>query len=262
MTGASALAGQYAIVTGGSRGIGRAIVGALAHAGATVAFTSRQRDADADAVLAGLPTDDSGARGLHATMDVRDGVSVQRAVATIADRFGRIDLLVNNAGTNVPGPALELDESTWDLVVDTNLKGLFFTTQAVAKQFRNQRETGDDRRYAVVNIASQMGLVGAARRSAYCASKAGVINLTRALAVEWAPLGIRVNAVAPTFVHTPLADAMLADPVFRSEVESGSPMGQIGEPEDVAEAVLYLSSPAARLVTGHTLAVDGGWTAW
>jgi NAD(P)-dependent dehydrogenase (short-subunit alcohol dehydrogenase family) len=254
------LQGRGVVVTGGSRGIGRAIAESAAADGAAVVITSRTESDDARAAIKRLAA--LGGRSAHVCMDVTSTASISQGIALAAERLGRIDVLVNNAGTSVPGPALEVDEATWDLVTDTNVKGLFFSSQAAARQFQRQRAAGDDAGYAIINIASQMGLVGAANRSVYCAGKAAVVNMTRALAVEWAPLGIRVNAVAPTFVHTPLADAMLADPDFRAVVEAGSPMGRVGEPEDVAAAVLYLAGDGARLVTGHTLVVDGGWTAW
>jgi 2-deoxy-D-gluconate 3-dehydrogenase len=256
------LAGKVALVTGGSQGIGAAIATAMAQAGATVAFTMRPEDGDAPArTLAELEGISRGG-ALAVEMDLRVMSAIDRAVGEVIDAFGRIDLLVNNAGTNVQQHALEVDEATWDLILDTNLKGLFFMSQAVARRMAAQGRDDESHPYAITSIASQMGLVGYARRAAYCSSKAAVVNLTRVLAVEWAALGIRVNAVAPTFVHTPLADAMLADEGFRREIESRSPMGRIGEPAEVAGAVVYLSSPAAGLVTGHTLAVDGGWTAW
>ena len=260
---AFSLSGKVALVTGGSQGIGAAIAVTLARAGATVAFTMRPEDGDAPARALAELEEISGPGGAMAIeLDLRRTPAIERAVDDVAGRFGRVDLLVNNAGTNVQQHALEVDEATWDLILDTNLKGLFFMTQAVARRMVEQGRDGQGYPYSITSVASQMGLVGYTRRAAYCSSKAAVVNLTRALAIEWAVLGIRVNAVAPTFVHTPLADAMLADEAFRRDVESRSPMGRIGDPEDVASAVLYLSSPAAGLVTGHTLVVDGGWTAW
>jgi 2-deoxy-D-gluconate 3-dehydrogenase len=172
------------------------------------------------------------------------------------ERLGPLHILVNNAGINLPRPALEVTEEEWDLVLDTNLKGLFFAAQAAGRRMV-------ERRYGrIVNMASQMGFVGFYFRAAYCASKAGVVNLTRVLAVEWAPYGVTVNAVAPTFVETPMTRGMLEDPWFREEVLRRIPMGRLADPQDVVDAVRYLASDAAAMVTGHTLLVDGGWVAW
>ena len=174
----------------------------------------------------------------------------------VVRRFGRIDILVNNAGVNVPKLAVDVTEADWDRVLDVDLKGVFFTTQAVAKKAMIPQGGGK-----VVNIASQMGVVGYVYRAAYCSAKAGVINLTRVLAFEWAKHKINVNSVAPTFVETPLTRPMFEDKAFKDDVLSRIPLGRLGKPEDVVGSVVYLSSAAADMVTGHTLLVDGGWTA-
>jgi NAD(P)-dependent dehydrogenase (short-subunit alcohol dehydrogenase family) len=258
------LTGRVALVTGGARGIGASVARVLADWGARVVLGVRPGQASSEAVTAmatQLTAAAGGSEAFAVDLDVRSARDAGRAVDEVLRRCGEIHILVNNAGINVQQAAVEVDEETWDLIVDTNLKGLFFTSQAVARAMM-VRPDPDDMGYSIVNVASQMGLVGYARRAAYCASKAGVVNLTRVLAIEWAQAGIRVNAVAPTFVHSPLADAMLADDSFRSEILSRSPMGRVGEPADVANGVAYLCSSASRFVTGHTLVIDGGWTAW
>jgi len=171
------------------------------------------------------------------------------------EALGRIDVLVNNAGVNIPVEALEVTEADWDGVLDVNLKGLFFMSQRVG---REMKRTGGGK---VVNIASQNGLVAYYNRAAYCASKAGVVNLTRSLALEWAPLKINVNAVGPTYILTDLTKVTLEDPRYRDDILSRIPLGRVGQPEDVVGAVVFLASAAADMVTGHTLLVDGGWTA-
>jgi 2-deoxy-D-gluconate 3-dehydrogenase len=255
-TSDGALAGRVALVTGGGTGIGAGVSRALARAGARVALTHRGTARSADEVAAVARELDA----LAVEVDVRDVASIRAGVARVAGELGRIDVLVNSAGINVQQLALDVDEETWDAIVETNLKGLFFCSQAAARVMREQPRRPDEQS-TIVNVASQMGLVGWQRRSAYCASKAGVVNLTRVLALEWAPERIRVNSVAPGFVDTALAAPMLADPEFRDEVLRRTPIGFLGEPEDVAAAVVFLAGDTARLVTGHTLAIDGGWTA-
>ena len=171
------------------------------------------------------------------------------------EQMGRIDVLVNNAGVNIPCDALDFTEADWDAVLDVNLKGLFFLSQRTA---RRMKETGGGK---IVNIASQNGVVGYYKRAAYCSSKAGVVNLTRVLALEWARYGINVNAVGPTFILTPLTQSTFDDPVLREDLLKRIPIGRVGKPEDVVGAVVFLASPAADMITGHTLLVDGGWTA-
>lgn len=176
------------------------------------------------------------------------------AVEQAAGRLGGLDILVNNAGVNIPQPALEVTEEAWDTVLDTNLKGAFFTAQAAATLMR-------ERGGRIVNVASQNGVVAYPRRAAYCSAKAGMVNLTRLLAIEWAPHRILVNAVAPTFIETELTQVTLADPELRADILSRIPLGHLGVPDDVAAAVVFLASDEARMITGHTLLVDGGWTA-
>jgi 2-deoxy-D-gluconate 3-dehydrogenase len=190
-------------------------------------------------------------------MDVTQVASVYEGIDCVADEFGCLDLLVNNAGLNIPQEVFDVDEASWDDVIDTNLKGTFFSTQAAARHMAARGEGG-----RIINIASQAGVVGIEERSAYGASKGGVVLLTKVLAIELAQHGITVNAVAPTFVATELTRSTLEDPQWRERILSRIPLGRVGEVEDVVAATVYLASPAASMVTGHTLLVDGGWTAW
>jgi NAD(P)-dependent dehydrogenase (short-subunit alcohol dehydrogenase family) len=244
--------GRVALVTGASRGIGRDLVLALAAAGATVAAAAR-RPGDADAVV--REATDAGGEASAVAMDLTDRTSIERAVEETVERFGRIDVLVNNAGLGTNHDALDATEQEWDELFAVNVRGLFFACQAAGRRMVEQRSG------RIVNMASQAGLVGIPRHAAYAASKGAVIALTRVLALEWAPFGITVNAVAPTFVRTPGTAERLDDPAFLADVLTRIPVGRVGTTTDVAGAVLYLASPAASLVTGTVLVVDGGWTA-
>lgn len=243
------LDGKVALLTGASRGLGAGIADGLRDAGATVVGTSRDPESAArvSEQLGSVPV----------VMDVTDVSSVQAGVDRVASEFGRLDLLVNNAGLNIPQGIFDVDEASWDSVIDTNLKGSFFAAQAAARHMVEQSEGG-----RIINVASQAGVVGIEERSAYGASKGGVALLTKVLAIELAQYGITVNAVAPTFVATELTRSTLEDPEWRERILSRIPLGRVGEIGDVAAAVVYLASPAASMVTGHTLLVDGGWTAW
>ena len=243
------LDGKVALVTGASRGLGAGIADALQEAGATVVGTSRNPDSATQVAkqLGSVPV----------VMDITDVASVRAGVDRVASELGRLDILVNNAGLNIPQGVFDVDEASWDAVLNTNLKGTFFAVQAAARCMVTSGEGG-----RIINIASQAGVVGIEERSAYGASKGGVVLLTKVLAIELAQHGITVNAVAPTFIATELTRGTLENPAWRERVLSRIPLGRIGETEDVAAATIYLASPAAALVTGHTLLVDGGWTAW
>lgn len=249
------LDGKVAIVTGAGSGIGQASALALAQAGASVVVTEILPRLDAGESTAALARQEFQAEALAAPLDVTDRQSIDALVRTVVDRFGQIDILVNNAGINTPQYALDVTEEAWDSILNVDLKGLFFTTQAVGREMV-KRKSGK-----IVNIASQMGVVGYFKRAAYGAAKAGVVNLTRVLAVEWAQHGIRVNCIGPTFLETPLTAPFFEEAGYRKEILDRIPLGYIGKPADIAGAVVYLASPASDLVTGHTLLVDGGWTA-
>jgi NAD(P)-dependent dehydrogenase (short-subunit alcohol dehydrogenase family) len=253
MTGPFSLTGKTALVTGAARGLGRAIALSLAEAGADVALGLRDRSADG-----GLVADITalGRRVLPLAMDVTDLAQSRGAIDAAVSEFGRLDILVNNAGGGIGSAAIDVTEEDFDAVWALNTRSTFFLSQHAA---RHMREAGGG---AIVNIASQAGLVALPGESSYCVSKAAVIHLTRVQAVEWGEYGIRVNAVAPTFIETDGTAAALSDPAFRADtVERIAALHRIGVPTEVSGAVVFLSGPAAALVTGQTLAIDGGWTA-
>jgi 2-deoxy-D-gluconate 3-dehydrogenase len=243
------LDGQHALVTGAGRGIGRACALALAEMGASLTLVARS-PAELEAVAA----EADGRAEVHVA-DVTDPDSVAGAVRA-AREHGDLSIVVNSAGLNRPGPTLEQDVADFDVVMDVNVRGTYLVCRA-AGEVLVQREGG-----RIVNVSSQMGSVGYPGRAAYCASKHAVNGLTKALAVEWAPHAVTVNAVAPTFIETPLTAPMFEDAEFKAEVLRRIPLGRIGRVEEVSAAVAFLASPAASLVTGQILLIDGGWVAW
>lgn len=247
------LEGQTALVTGAARGIGRSIALALAHAGADVALGLRDASTAEDLAeeIRGM-----GRRAVRVQMDVRRQDEIGAAVADVARQFGRLDILVNNAGLGPSAPAEDVIEENFDLTFDVNVKGVFFASQAAG---RLMIEQGYGR---IVSLSSQAGFVALPTESVYCMSKAAVAHMTKCLAVEWGRYGITVNAVAPTFIRTDGTEPDLADPAFEADVkERIAGLHRIGEPADVAGGVVFLASPAASLITGVTLLIDGGWTA-
>ena len=246
------LTGRVALVTGAARGLGNAIARALAHAGADVALGLRDVGSGGD--LAGT-IEAMGRRALPLQMDVTRLDQISRAVDDTVAHFGRLDILVNNAGVAPENLAEAVREEDFDLTLAVNLKGTFFASQAAGRVMIRQ---GGGR---IVNLGSQAGFVALPGESVYCMTKAGISHLTRCLAIEWGKHGITVNAVAPTFIATPGTEVFLADPAHRSDVvERIAGLHRIGQPMDVAGAVVFLASPAASLVTGATILIDGGWT--
>lgn len=246
------ISGQVAVVTGASKGIGFGIAKALADAGAKVAVTARS--IDQLHTLANEINEDGG-EAVALELDVRDVSQIQSVMGQIRDYFGRIDILVNNAGLGDNHPAIDVTEADWDDMMDVNLKGLFFCAQAAGRIMLKQ---GYGR---VINMSSQASVVGIRDHAVYCATKGGVNQLTRVLALEWSMHGVTVNAIAPTFIYTPGTAERLDNPEYLAGVLNRIPANKVGTIADVAGAVIYLASPAAGMVTGTVLLVDGGWTA-
>jgi len=247
------LTGQVALVTGAARGLGRAISLALAHAGAHVALGFRDIGRPGD-----LPDEieKMGRKALPLQMDTAKLDQIHSGIETTVARFGRIDVLVNNAGVAPGNLAEQVKEEDFDRTLAINLKGTFFASQYAARHMIQQKSG------CIVNMSSQAGFVALPSESVYCMTKAGIAHLTKCLAVEWGQYGIRVNAVAPTFIRTPGTEPALSDPRFEAEVvERIAGLHRIGQPMEVAGAVVFLASPAASLITGHTILIDGGWTA-
>ncbi len=245
------LDGRTALVTGAGRGIGRACAAALAEAGAEVWLLARTRE-EIEAAAAGI-----GPRARAVPADVTNSEEIKRTLASLPG----LDILVNNAGSNIPEPFVEVSEDHLDRLLDLNVRAAFLVAQAAAKKMLES----PDRRArggAILNMSSQMGHVGAVNRSVYCLTKHALEGLTKAMALELAPHGIRVVSIAPTFVDTPMYRRMReAKPEFAEWVQARIPAGQVGDPADVAAAVVFAASPAATLLTGSSLLVDGGWTA-
>jgi NAD(P)-dependent dehydrogenase (short-subunit alcohol dehydrogenase family) len=247
------LAGQVALVTGAARGLGRAISLALAHAGADVALGFREKTTGLELTQ---QIESMGRRALALQMDVMRLNEISRALEQTEAFFGKLDILVNNAGGGFTNLAADVSESEFDTTLALNVKSTFFTSQAAAKIMT--RHGGGK----IINMSSQAAFAALPTESVYCASKAAISQLTKCLAVEWGPQHVTVNAVAPTFIATPGTEGQLSDPAFRADViERIAGLHRIGEPMDVAGAVIFLASPAAALITGHTMLIDGGWTA-
>lgn len=243
---------QVVVVTGASRGIGRGVAEGLAAAGAIVAVTARSLD---DAQVVASTIVDAGGSAQGYSLDVTDLGSISSAVDRIVANHGRIDVLVANAGLGANLAALEVTEEHWDSMMDVNLKGAFFTAQACARHMVAARKG------RIIAMSSQASLVGIADHVAYSASKGGMNQMVRVLALEWGPVGVTVNAVAPTFIYTPGTAERLDDPEYRAKVVERIPLGDVGKISDVTGAVLYLASEAGSMVNGAIVPVDGGWTA-
>lgn len=243
------LQGKTALVTGASKGIGRAAVLALAAQGAHVICVGRGQQA-LDEVCAEVKGLGQSVEALAADMS---------SMQDIAQKIGalpRVDILVNNAGTNIPEPFVEVTEEHFDQLVQLNIKGCFFVAQQVVSRMLANRQGG-----SIINMSSQMGHVGAIQRTVYCMTKHAIEGLSKAMAVELAADGIRVNTICPTFIKTPMTEPFFASDTFQQETLTKIPLGYVGDVEDIMGAVIYLASDASRMVTGSSMKVDGGWTA-
>ena len=246
------LNGTTAVVTGAGKGIGYSVAKGLAQAGADIVAISRTAS-DLDHLFNEI--EDMGRRILAIPCDISSLDQINKAVELSVQEFEGIDILVNNAGTVKFQPAESVDEKTWDQTMGTNLKGLFFCAQRFGRVMIRQG------RGKIINISSILAFTALENHVAYCASKGGVTMITKSLALEWGKYGINVNAVAPTFIRTPLSAPKLNDPKMLSWILERTPICRVGEPDDVLGAVIYLASPASDLVTGETIMVDGGWVA-
>jgi NAD(P)-dependent dehydrogenase (short-subunit alcohol dehydrogenase family) len=248
----SGLKNQAVLITGGSKGIGKECALAFGEAGARVGIVARNEEEIQRTVQ---ELKEIGCEAIGIKADVSNVEDIRYMMEQFVTYFGTIDILVNSAGINKPTKAIDVTEELWDSMLNINLKGAFFAAQEAAKvMLKNGKGK-------IINLSSQMGSVGYYDRAPYCASKGGLDNMIKALAVEWAPY-ICINNVAPTFVETPFTEGFFKNEDFLKEVISRIPMGRIGQPKDIVGAVIYLASEYADMVTGTTLKVDGGWTAW
>ncbi len=245
------LSGRRALVTGASRGIGQALAAGLARFGADVAICGRDLGRLKSCRKA---IEAAGRRAVPFQLDVRDVQAIEPAFAAARDRLGGLDILVNNAGVEEVRPSIDVDEALWDRIVDTNLKGAFFAARAAARLMPDQGG-------AMVNVGSLTSAVGVPTATPYGASKSGIVGMTRALAAEWAPQGIRVNAIGPGYFRTDLTEVFYRDPAWREAMVEKIPAGRFGELDDLIGAAVFLCSDAARYVTGQMLYVDGGFMA-
>jgi 2-deoxy-D-gluconate 3-dehydrogenase len=246
----SRLKGRTAIVTGGSKGIGYGMALALAQVGADIAIVSRHLD-EAEKAAENMRQFSGNAIGI--CCDVTSVQQIDEMVGNVMARFGKIDILLNNAGMNIRKPIVEVQEDDWDRVIDTNLKGIFFVAQRVAKEMIKQRSG------KVINIGSVCSSVGIRQLGAYAASKGGVAMLTKVMALEWAPYNIQVNGIAPPYVNTPMTAGWMNDPERLKWIIDSTPLGRLGEIDDLAGPVVFLAGDMSNFVTGHMLSADGGW---
>ena len=247
------LDGKVAI-NAGAGGLGQALAWGLAEAGAAVVVADINLGA-AEEAAARLRA--AGKRASAAQMDVTRPADCEKVVAFAVEQFGRLDILLNGVGINQRCPSLEMSEELWDRINDVNLKGAFFFAKAAAAQMVKQGTPGK-----IITITSHMGLVGLEERVPYCASKAGIVNMTRALGQEWAKYKVNVNALAPCFTPTAIAAKALSDPAIKKMIVDRIPFHRLGTPEDLVGAVIYMASPASDFMTGQTMVVDGGWSTW
>lgn len=243
------LHGRTAFVTGASRGIGATLALTLAKAGANVAIAARRIDDLAETANA---IEAVGRQTLPLALDVTDVGTIPAAFDLVASRLGMVDILVNNAGIEEVRPSLDVDETLWDRILDTNLKGAFFTAQAAGRQMAAGQGG------SIINLCSVTSFVGIPTAIPYGSSKTGLLGMTRALAAEWAPLGIRVNAIAPGYFRTAMTDAFYADTAWETGMQAKIPMGRFGQMSDLGDVAVFLASPASSYMTGQCLSVDGG----
>ncbi|MBH0166786.1 3-oxoacyl-ACP reductase FabG [Fictibacillus sp. 7GRE50] len=251
MTQFADLKGKKVLVTGGSKGIGKDIALSFSKLGSIVVISGRNED---DLSTAVDELKEHNPQCSYVKADIRKIDETYKMVDKAAAHMGGLDIVVNNAGINRPKEAMDVTEEDWDAILDTNLKGSFFSSQRAAHYFIPQASG------KIINIVSQMAFVGYVKRAAYCSSKGGAVQMTKALAVEWAPHNIKVNAVAPTFIETELTSDMFLDKEFYQDVLRRIPLGKLAQPSDVTGAVLFLASDMANFITGETIKVDGGWT--